>query len=522
MTELEQMLMKKLELADEQNKQLTEQLALLTEQVQLLTQKLFGRSSEKSKTNTPVENQLSLFTDADLNIFNEAEVSQDKKASEISHLQEIKVKKRTVGQKEKLIKNLPIINVNCMLHEDECHCEWCNTELKIIGKEEVRQEIEFIPAHLKVRKIMRYAYECPTCKKDGADNIVKAVTPAPVIPRSLASASSVAWLMHQKFELSVPFYRQEKEWENYGIALSRATMANWVIKASNQWLKPIFDLLHQQLLHSRAIHVDETTMQVLKEPGKKATTKSYMWLYQSSKDSPEQIALYQYKPTRAGENARKFLEGYRGFMHCDGYEGYNKVTEVTRVGCWAHLRRKFNDGIPKNAMQNKSQSEIGKDFCDQLFKVEREIAFLSPEERFIQRKEKATPILNKFWNWVEHTNALKSSILGKALQYAKNQKPYLMNYLKDGECQLSNNLAERSIRPFVVGRKVWNFSTSTKGATASGVVYSIIQTAKVNGLSPYKYLQYLFEELPTTPFKEEPELLQNLLPWSKEVQESCK
>lgn len=139
--------------------------------------------------------------------------------------------------------------------------------------------------------------------------------------------------MQQKFELSIPFYRQEKGWENYGIALSRATIANWVIKASNLWLKPIFDLLHKQLLQSRAIHVNETTMQVLKEPDKKATIKSYMWLYQSSKNSLEQIALYQYKPTRAGENARKFLEGYRGFMHCDGYEGYKKVTELTRVGC---------------------------------------------------------------------------------------------------------------------------------------------------------------------------------------------
>lgn len=522
MTELEQILIKKLEVANEQNKQLTEQLALLTEQVQLLTQKLFGRSSEKSELPAPVENQLSLFTDEDLNVFNEAEIDQDKKAPEISRLEEIKVNKRTVGQKENLIKNLPVVNVNCLLHDEECYCEWCKTALKIIGKEEIRQEIDFIPAHLKVRKIMRYAYECPTCKKDGEDSIVKALTPTPVIPRSLASASSVAWLMHQKFELSIPFYRQEKEWENYGIVLSRATIANWVIKTSNLWLKPMYDLLHRQLLQSRAIHVDETTMQVLKEPNRKATSKSYMWLYQSSKDSPEQMALYDYKPTRAGENARKFLEGYRGFMHCDGYEGYNKVTDVTRVGCWAHLRRKFNDGIPKKSLQNKSQSEIGKDFCDQLFKIKREIAYLSPKERLIQRKEKATPILTKFWNWVEQTNALKSSILGKALQYAKNQKPYLMNYLEDGECQLSNNLAERSIRPFVVGRKAWNFSTSTKGATASGVVYSIIQTAKINGLDPYKYLLYLFEELPGMPFKQDPELLQVLLPWSKEVQENCK
>lgn len=234
------------------------------------------------------------------------------------------------------------------------------------------------------------------------------------------------------------------------------------------------------------------------------------------------IALYQYTPTHSGDPAKKFLEGFSGFLHCDGYEGYNKVSSITRVGCWAHLRRKFHEGIPKTPTKTKSQCEVGKEYCDQLFRVERKIASLPPKKRLLKRRELATPVLKEFWDWVEATNALSSSILGKGLAYAKKQKPYLMNYLKGGECQLSNNLAESSIRPFVVGRKALNFSASTKGASSSGMAYSLIQTAKANGLDAYKYLKYLFEELPNEPFKTEADLLYSYLPWSQTVQEQCK
>lgn len=381
MAELEKQLMK-------QNQQLTEQIALLTEQVKLLTQKLYGRSSEKSPAID--ENQISLFTDEDLNVFNEAEVQANAKIPELE-MQDIRYHRRKPGQKARLIKDLPIQVVDCMLHEDDCHCEWCNTELRPVGREYVREEVEFIPAHLKVRKIYRHAYECPTCKLDGADAIVKAETPAPVIPKSLASASSIAWLLHQKFELSLPVYRQEKEWERYGIALSRTTMANWVINACERWLTPLYNRLHQELLQEKVAFADETSMQVLREPNKKATSKSYMWLYRNGTDTEMRIILYQYRPTRAGENAKKFLSGFKGYLHCDGYEGYNKVADVTRIGCWAHVRRKFHDGIPKNTSSTKkSQCEIGKEYCDQLFRVERELSELAPKERLDKRKELAT------------------------------------------------------------------------------------------------------------------------------------
>lgn len=417
-----------------------------------------------------------------------------------------------------MIKHLPIQEIQCLLHEKDSQCIWCNSELRPIGREYVREEVEFIPAHLKVKKFYRYSYECPSCKKDGEDVIVKAKTPNPVISKSLASPSSVAWLLYQKFELSLPFYRQEKEWQSYGITLNRATMANWVIKSADLWLKPIFNILHQELFKATCIFADETPMQVLHEPGKLATSKSYMWLYRTSANSDKPTVLYEYSPTRSGSNAQQFLSGFSGYLHCDGYDGYNKVQSITRVGCWAHVRRKFHDGISKVAIIKKSQCEIGQDYCDKLFKIERDIVHLIPTEKLKMRKELATPILNQFWYWVEQTNALKNSVLGKALTYAKNQKKYLMNYLLNGECHLSNNLAERSIRPFVVGRKAWNFSSSTKGATSSGIAYSIIQTALENNLNAYDYLKYLFEELPNIPFEEQPEILEGYLPWNNEIQ----
>lgn len=515
MTELEKLL-------TQQNQQLLAQVELLTEQVKLLTQKLYGRSSEKS----PVinDNQLSLFTDADLNIFNEAEMAANPKSREHQTTAEIRSPRRKPGQKAQLIKDLPVEVVAYLLHEDDCHCEWCNTALRPIGRDYVREEVEFIPAHLKVRRIYRQAYECPACKADGADAIVKADPPQPVIPKSLASPSSVAWLLHQKFNMSLPFCRQEKEWQRYGIDLSRTTMANWVINATQRWLTPLYERLHHELLQEQIVFADETTMQVLKEPDRKATAKSYMWLYRNGVGTEKSIVLYEYRPTRAGEHPQKFLKDFKGFLQCDGYKGYNKVADITRVGCWAHVRRKFHEGIPPTgtAATKPSQCEIGRDYCDQLFKLEKEWAQLPANERLMKRQEQALPILNAFWQWVDQVNALPNSLLGKALAYSKSEKRYLMNYLLDGDLQLSNNLAERSIRPFVVGRKAWYFSASTKGAEASAIAYSIIETAKENGLDPYKYLRYLFEELPNIPFKEEPELLENYFPWDETVQEKCK
>ncbi len=494
---------------------LTSQIENLTETVHYLTKKLFGQSSEKTK----------LDTQGQLGLFDEVEVCADSDAPEptakdVAGYQ----RKKAKTTREVLTKDLEVIEVPCTLHEDEKDCPWCNTELKPIGKEQVREEIQFIPAQVKLIRYIRYAYECPTCKGDGYAVISKAATPSPVMKHSLASPSSVANVMYQKYVNAMPLYRQEKDWEQYGIKLSRATLANWVIRCAQDWLMPITEALHKELIKREVLHADETTVQVLNEPDKKATTDSYMWLYRTGNDGKAPIVLYDYKSSRSGENPKNYLAGFEGYLHTDGYSGYEKVPAIKRCGCWAHLRRYFVEAIPTQLSKEGklSNGEIGRNYCNKLFDIERGLTELSPEERKKARLELQKPILEAFWCWIHSLQPLKGSRLGKAVTYAKNQKKYMETYLLDGRCSVSNNLAENSIRPFTVGRKNWEFSTSTKGATASATVYSLVETAKANGLNVYKYLQYVLQYMPDADYKNNPEELENLMPWAIEVQNNCK
>jgi len=283
-------------------------------------------------------------------------------------------------------------------------------------------------------------------------------------------------------------------------------------------------MMHRTLAADTHIHADETTTQVLKEDGRKPTAKSYMWLFQTGKHSNTPIILYHYAPTRSAKIPKAFLKAFTGYLHCDGYEGYNQVTDIIRVGCWAHARRKFEEArvVTPASSEKKTHSEIGLDYCNQLFKWERDWSALSPADRHVKRLTYAAPLLEQFWSWVDAVHVLPASKLGKALSYVKNQKDFLMNYLQDGVCEISNNTAERSIWPFVVGRKNWYFSSSVKGAKASAKAYSFIETAKANGLNVQKYLTYLFESLPNIDFDENPNRLSAYLPWSKHIQEKCR
>lgn len=496
-------------------KDLQNQVSNLTEMIMLLRKEKFGPSSEKTPKGE-LTGQLSLF--------NEAEVEADASVPE-PITRDVKGYKRVDGKKtrEELIKDLPVREVPCDLVDAEKFCEQCGCELKPLGKETVREELEYIPAQLRIVRYVRWTYECPKCKHTDKRYIVKAPTPSSLMNHSLASPSSVAYVMYQKYVNSVPLYRQEKDWEQMGIGLSRATMANWVIRCSEDYLLPVTQHLQRLLLKRDIVHCDETPVQVLKEEGKKPQTNSYMWLYRTGNDGKEPIILYDYQPSRNGDHAVTFLKDFKGYVHSDGYQGYNKLTDITRCGCWAHLRRKFVEAIPSKRDVNASctSAEIGRDYCDQLFHIEKGLKDLSPEERKLKRLELEKPVLDAFWCWVESLNTLKGSALGKAVTYAINQKPYLENYLLDGRCALSNNAAENAIRPFTVGRKNWLFADSTKGATASAVVYSIIETAKANNLNVYTYLEYLLLYMPDTDWHNHPEHLDDLMPWSEAVQAEC-
>lgn len=488
----------------------------LTEMVLLLRKEKFGSSSEKTHKND---------IDGQLSIFNEAELEADASAPEpISREVKgyVRTDKRT--KREELIKDLPVREILCESAPEEQYCLQCDTNLKPIGKETVREELEYIPAKLQIVRYVRMAYECPKCKHTDHPYIQKALTPSPLMNHSLASPSSVANVMYQKYVNSMPLYRQEKDWERLGIALTRASMANWVIRCSQDYFTPVIDYLRKELLKRDIAHCDETPVQVLKENGKKPQTKSYMWLYRTGNDAKAPIILYDYQPSRNGDHAAAFLKDFKGYVHSDGYAGYNKLDGIIRCGCWAHLRRKFVEAIPGRKAKGAplTSAEIGRDYCDRLFKIEEDLATLLPEERYYRRLELEKPVLEAFWCWLENLTVLNGSALGKAVTYAKNQKQYMQNYLLDGRCSISNNAAENSIRPFTVGRKNWLFSDTPKGASASAAVYSIVETAKANGLNVYTYLEYLLLYMPDSDWQNHPENLEDLMPWSKAVQAECK
>ena len=307
----------------------------LTDMLANLQKSMFGQSSEKSKYVLDDDN-------SQLSLFNEAEAESNSKAPEPSKAtvtEHIRKAKRT---KEELAANVPVVEILCELDEEKLGCKKCGAKMRVLGKETVREELEIIPATVQLLRYIRCSYVCECCEKEtGAATITKAPTPAPVIKRSLASASTVAHVMYQKYVNGMPLYRQEKDWANQGLTLSRATLANWIIRSANDWLMPLWERMKSHLLQQAVVHADETVIQVLKEEGKKPSSESKMWVYCSGNTGTEPVVLFEYQPTRSGEHARRFLEGFHGWLQTDGYAGYNKVLDVTRCGCWAHYPRKI-------------------------------------------------------------------------------------------------------------------------------------------------------------------------------------
>jgi len=487
----------------------------LTELLVKSQKALFGQSSEKRRYVFGEDS-------GQVSLFNEAEVEANNKAEEPS-LQTIvssyaRKPKRT---REELAETVPVVEVVCDLDEDKRTCNICNADLRYLGREHVRDELEIIPAQVRVLRYVRFSYVCTACEKEtGEANIVKAPVPVPVMKRSLASPSTVAYVMYQKYVNGMPLYRQEKDWANQGVTLSRATLANWIIRPSHEWLEPVYDTMKKHLMTEPLIHADESVLQVLKEEGRKATTESRMWVYTSGR-SPTPAVLFEYQPTRSGQHARKFLEGFSGYLQTDGYSGYNAVPDVVHCGCWAHLQRKFEEAIPKGADVKSSKAAIGYDYCNRLFGMEGEWEELSAERRYEERLKHAKPLLDEFWEWVSLLNPLENSNLGKAVTYALNQKEPLNNFLLDGRIEISNNRAENAIRPYVTGRKNWLFADTPRGAKASAIVHSMIESAKINQLNPYMYLVYILSKLPCLNELTQ-ESLTPFLPWSPELPSWCR
>jgi transposase len=507
-----QILLDKCAIQEQQIEELSAKLKWYEEQFRLSQQQRFGASSEKTNPE-----QLSLF--------DEAEQEADSKAIEPT-VEEITYKRRKAkGKNDKMFEDLPVETVEYRLSEEEQACPQCSEHLHEMSKE-IRKELKVIPAQVKVVEHIRYVYACRSCEKnDTSTPVITASMPVPVLRGSFVSPSLMAFIMDRKYSLAIPLYRQEQQFKHFGIDLSRQTLANWMIRGANDWLSPLYNRMHAKLIQHDILHADETTLQVLHEEGRTAANKSYMWLYATGHtDVP--IYLYDYRTTRASKNPKKMLSGFTGYLHADGYAGYNDIPGIIVVGCLAHLRRKFTDSLkamPDKASTASSVAQEGLDYCNKLFNIEQQLKDMEAEQRYMLRLEQSKPVLDAFQAWLKmkKRQVLPKSALGQAIGYSLNQWDKLSNFLLDGRLEISNNRGERAIKPFVIGRKNFLFSNTPKGATASAIIYSVVETAKANQLSPFHYLTYLFEKLPNIDLNNQAQL-DALLPWSETLPEECK
>jgi transposase len=393
---------------------------------------------------------------------------------------------------------------------DEPICEGCGHALHACGVEESEQ-VKIVPAHISVIKHRCTKYACRHCENTmTGSKITRASKPKQPIPGSIASPEALAAVVTSKYCDALPLNRQTDILKRVGLDISRSTLANWCIKAA-ELVAPVVALYQQHLLLEHVVCADETTVQVLDEPDRKAQQKSYMWVYRSGQFALHPVVIYDYQPGRGHEHPETFLAGYAGYLQCDGYRAYGCLENVTLSGCWAHARRKFNDALiaqpKKTGKANVAISTIQK-----LYAIEKRTKLLSAKARQKIRENESIPILDKFKKWLDETaqTLLPKSYLGQAVSYTLNNWQTLIRYVEHGELGIDNNVTERDIRPFTTGRKNWMFAQSVKGADASAILYSIVMTCRAHDINPYFYFQKLFETLPN---REDNADLSDLLPW---------
>jgi len=511
-TQMIQELQNRCALLEQQNAELLGKVTWYEEQFRLSQKRHFGRLSEQSD-----ENQLQLF--------NEAEALARPQEPEPTTEEITYRRRKQKGKRDEQLKDLPVERIEYRLAEDELFCLRCDHELHEMSTE-IRRELKIIPAQAKVVEKVRYVYACRRCEQEEVSTpVITAPMPKPPIPGSLASPSAIAHIMTAKYVDGLPLYRQEKSLSRLGIELSRQTMANWMIKSAQCWLEPLYDRMHELLLKRNILHSDESSLQVLREDGREAKQKSYMWLYRTGREKPA-IVLYDYRTTRASKHPAHFLKGFRGYLHVDGYPGYNGLENVTLVGCLAHARRQFDEALkalPKEKQNADVAARHGINFCNRLFALERELKNVSAEDRYRERLKRGQPIIDEFKAWLDYQRprVLPKSAFGQAVGYCLNQWDKLLAYLQDGRLELDNNRAERSIKPFVIGRKGWLFSNTPAGAKASATIYSIVESAKENGLNPFTYLVYLLEQMPNFDLGDR-DALDGLLPWANSLPPECR
>lgn len=489
----------------------------LKRQLAVMKKALFGSRSERTRVLCPNPDQISLFNEAELEGTEEAVAETIATAEAKAH-----ARKRKPSKKLDL-RGLETKTIVHDIPEAERKCPECSsTNLECIGQELIRYELHVVPASFEVIRHVRNIYKCLDCSSDEHTSIIKATMEKPLVPHSPVTASSMTITILNKYQFAIPFNRQERIWQMMGIPVSKANMSNWMLYAYRDYLKPLVELMHKELLRESVIHADETTVQVMKEKGRKNTAKSYMWVYSTGASARHQIRLFQYRSGRSGDCASEYLEGFQGYLHTDAYIGYSKVKNVTHCFCYAHARRKFLESIPAG-LENVSDTIAGRaiESINKLFEIERKAAGMEPEERRALRKEESEKEILALFEMLEKSlpDVPQSSAIGKAIKYMLNNEKSFKNYLEDGRCSISNNIAENSIRPFTVGRKNWIISGSPRGAEASAAMYSMIETCLANNIDTRDYFMYIFQHMSQEEDLQDEEILKKYLPWNIPQQE---
>lgn len=491
-------------LLEQKETQLTQHIAKiaeLEERIQQLLQELYGTRSEKLKE----PEDRNAFDEAIVPPEDETEIEKADAAITVA----AHTRKKHGGGRKPLPAHLPREEIIYPLPEEQKRCA-CGCMLTKIGDERTEQ-LDIIPAQIKVLVHVREKWACKGCE----DTILTAPLPKHPLPKSIASPGLLAHVVVCKYEDHLPLYRQERILQRIGIDISRSTLSHWLIKCG-VLLKPLVTLMHTLIKKYDIAYADETPVQVLHEKDRAAQTKSMMW-YFAGGTPDERCVVYEYHPTREGIVAAKFFEGFEGYLHCDGYSGYEQLfikEKIVHVACWAHARRKFVD-IIKTSKHPSGVAVTIINFIKKLYEIEKKCRSeeFNSEQIYTRRQADAKPILLRLKTYLdEHApKAPPQSALARAMNYMLNQWDSLMIYITDGRLEIDNNASERGIKTFVIGRKNWLFFDQPKGATAGAIIYSLIQTCKLHDVEPYAYFRHVFA---TIRYAETDEQLLALLPFN--------
>ena len=502
-----------------QTQALNDKMQLVMEQLVLSKKSRFGRSSEKMAGPGQIR---FMEVDGEIVFFNEAEAVCDLDAPEPDSLEpQQPKKKKQAGKREADLAGLPVRRIDHYLSEKELAAEFGEKGWKQLP-DAISRCYRFVPAKVELEEHHIGVYSSKT-----DDRMVKAPHPKKLLPGSLVSPSLAAAVLNGKYVNAVPLYRLEKEFERYGLAITRQNMANWAIRLGESCFGPLYDYLHTLLYRYPVIQADETPVLVNKD-GRPAGSKSWMWVYRSGcLYQKEQVILYEYQKTRNASHPRKFLKDYNGICVTDGYQVYHTLEkekeDLKIAGCWVHCRRKFAEAlevIPKE-LRKQSVLDLLMSQIRAIYREEGKLSALSADERGEKRQLVVKPLVDAFFAYVKQNSGRvsKSGKAGEAFTYALNQKPYLRVFLENGDVPMDNNASERAIRGFCIGKKNWEMIDTVHGASASAIIYSISETAKANGLKPYEYFEYLLTEIPKHQDESSKEFLADLLPWSEKLPE---